>query len=92
MDSVAEVFKALSSPIRVRLLWMLGVGETCVCDLADELEVTQPTVSFHLKVLTAAGLVCGERRGTWVWYSLIPGRFDQVIGLLSFARDGETSA
>jgi ArsR family transcriptional regulator len=49
-------------------------GEVCVCDFVDPLNRSQPTVSHHLKVLGDAGLVVGDRRGKWVWYSLVPER------------------
>src|SRR5699024_8395535 len=54
----------------------------CVCDLADLADVSQPTVSHHLKVLRTVGLLDSERRGTWVWYSIAPGKSDAVAALL----------
>jgi ArsR family transcriptional regulator len=71
----APMFKALGDPVRLRLLSMIasaGGGEVCVCDLTGAFALTGPTISHHLKVLREAGLVDSDRRGTWVYYRLIP--------------------
>jgi len=66
---LAPMFKALSDPVRLRLLSLIAAAdEVCVCDLTDAFEVTGATISHHLRVLREAGLVDGERRGTWVYY------------------------
>ncbi|WP_412740139.1 ArsR/SmtB family transcription factor [Krasilnikovia sp. MM14-A1259] len=73
--AVAPMFKALGDPVRLRLLSMIasaGGGEVCVCDLTGEFDLTGPTISHHLKVLREAGLVNSDRRGTWVYYRLVP--------------------
>jgi len=70
---LATGFSALSDPVRLRVLSMLAdaaEGEVCVCNFVDPLGKSQPTISHHLKILSDAGLVSGERRGKWVWYSL----------------------
>jgi ArsR family transcriptional regulator len=70
---MASGFSALSDPVRLRLLSILAAspeGEVCVCDLVGPLDKSQPTVSHHMKILSEAGLVQGDRRGKWVWYSL----------------------
>ncbi|HEY3811121.1 MAG TPA: metalloregulator ArsR/SmtB family transcription factor [Acidimicrobiales bacterium] len=70
---LAQGFTALADPVRLRLLSLLAAspsGEVCVCDLVAPLGKSQPTVSHHLKILSEAGLVRGDRRGKWVWYSL----------------------
>lgn len=70
---LARSFNALADPVRLRLLSLLSTapaGEACVCDLVGPLGKSQPTISHHLKVLADAGLVHGDRRGKWVWYSL----------------------
>ncbi|MDE3203727.1 MAG: helix-turn-helix transcriptional regulator [Acidobacteriota bacterium] len=72
-DSLARGFHALGDPVRLRVLSMLAAapsGEICVCDFVGPLGKTQGTISHHLKVLGEAGLVHGDRRGKWVWYSL----------------------
>lgn len=82
----ALVFKALSDPNRLRLLSIVkgaGAGEACVCDLTEPLDLGQPTVSHHLKILVDAGLLHREKRGTWAYYSLVPGAMEQTAGLLA---------
>lgn len=72
-DRIAAAFKVLSDPARLRLLTMIATGdEVCVCNLTDEIGLSQPTVSHHLKVLHDAGFVSREKRGTWAYYRLIP--------------------
>jgi len=75
VTGLAKGFAALGDPARLRVLSILSAaadGEVCGCDLVEPLGKSQPTVSHHLKVLADAGIVRGERRGKWVWYSLIP--------------------
>src|SRR5690349_19506713 len=72
---LAVPLKAVADPVRLRLLSMIGShagGEACVCDLTDAFDLTAPTISHHLKVLRTAGLIGSERRGTWVYYWIIP--------------------
>jgi ArsR family transcriptional regulator len=79
--SVAALFKALSDPVRLRLLSLIAShagGEACVCDLTPAFDVSEPTISHHLKVLREAGLVTSERRASWVYYRLVP---DALTGL-----------
>ncbi len=88
-SSVAATLKALSDPLRLRMLSAIACdprGESCVCDLAELAEVSQPTVSHHLKVLKDVDVLTSERRGTWVWYRITPNRRSAVTALLeSFA-------
>ncbi|MGO4456658.1 ArsR/SmtB family transcription factor [Streptomyces sp. M-16] len=82
---LSRMFKALSDPIRLRLLSLIASyegGEACVCDLTGPFDVSQPTISHHLKVLREAGLVGSERRGTWVYYWVIPQALAQLSALL----------
>ncbi len=82
---LARGFAALADPVRLRVLSMLAAaprGEVCVCDFVTPLGKAQPTVSHHLKVLVEAGLVHGERRGKWVWYSLDRVRLAGLRGAL----------
>jgi ArsR family transcriptional regulator len=74
---LAKGFAALGDPVRLRLLSILAStpsGEVCVCEFVHPLAKSQPTVSHHLKILGEAGLVVGDRRGKWVWYSLVHER------------------
>jgi ArsR family transcriptional regulator, arsenate/arsenite/antimonite-responsive transcriptional repressor len=83
---LAKGFKALGDPVRLRLLSMIaarGGGEVCVCDLTDAFEVTGPTISHHLRVLREAGLIDCERRGTWVYYWVIPSALAPLSQLLA---------
>lgn len=82
---LAAVFKALGSPIRLRLLAVMQAspaGEVCVCDLVKEADLAQSTVSHHLAVLTDCGLVRRDRRGTWVWYAVVPDRLAAALDVL----------
>jgi ArsR family transcriptional regulator, arsenate/arsenite/antimonite-responsive transcriptional repressor len=81
----AALLKAVAEPARLQLLSVIGDsagGEACVCDMADAVGLTQPTVSHHLKVLTDAGLLARERRGTWAWYAVVPERLAEVSQFL----------
>ena len=78
---LAHGFGALADPVRLRVLSIIAAaaeGEVCVCDFVEPLGKSQPTVSHHLKILSEAGLVQGERRGKWVWYSLNRTRLAQL--------------
>jgi ArsR family transcriptional regulator len=82
-------FSALGDPVRLRVLSILAAaadGAVCVCDFIEPLGKSQPTVSHHLKVLSDAGLVHGERRGKWVWYSLDPVRLAELRDALEPVR------
>jgi ArsR family transcriptional regulator len=81
---IAEVAKALADPIRIQLLDVLRkhAGKVCVCELVPLFDVSQPTVSHHLKVLREAGLVASEKRGLWVYYYMLPGALDELAGWL----------
>jgi len=82
------MFKALGDPVRLRLLSIVAShpgGEACVCDLAADFDLTQPTISHHLKVLREAGLLSCERRGTWVYYRVEPAALAQLSAVLGSA-------
>ncbi|MFJ1791987.1 ArsR/SmtB family transcription factor [Kitasatospora griseola] len=87
-ERMAAMFKALSDPVRLRLFSRVAShegGEACVCDIQD-VGVSQPTVSHHLKKLREAGLLTSERRGTWVYYRVAPGPLAAMAGLLTAAH------
>jgi ArsR family transcriptional regulator len=70
-EQVAPLLKALADPVRLRLMSLIAShpgGEACVCDLNDAFDLTQPTISHHLKVLHEAGLLDRDKRGVWVYY------------------------
>ena len=86
---IAPLLKALADPVRLRLLSMVashGDGEACVCDLNDAFDLSQPTVSHHLKVLHDAGLVTREKRGSWAYYRAVPARLAAVAAALTDTR------
>lgn len=88
------MFKAMGDPVRLRLLSLIAShegGEACVCDLTDVFELTGPTISHHLKVLREAGLITGERRGTWVYYRVLPEALGRLSDLLTPAAVTELS-
>ena len=77
-DRLATRFKALADPTRVAIVNRLAAGECCVCDLNAAFELSQPTISHHLRVLREAGLVESSRRGTWAYYRLVPESVQQL--------------
>ena len=89
-NAFAPMFKALGDPVRLRLLSMIasaGGGEVCVCDLTGAFHLTGPTISHHLRVLREAGLVDSDRRGTWVYYRLIPAGLTVLAALLDAGQN-----
>ena len=94
-ERLASAFKALADPVRLRLLSLIAShagGEACVCDLTGEFDVSQPTISHHLKVLREAGLLTSERRASWVYYRVRPGAFALLAQLLAETPAEQASA
>jgi len=84
-ERIAPLLKALADPVRLRLLSMVAShadGEACVCDLNDAFELSQPTISHHLKVLHEVGLLDRAKRGVWVYYSVKPDALADLAALL----------
>jgi len=81
---IAALAKALSDPIRVQIVDVLRLhaGRVCVCELVPLFDVSQPTVSHHLKVLRDTGLVGSEKQGLWVYYHVLPGALDELSAWL----------
>ena len=82
---LAAMFKALGDPVRLRLLSLIAShpgGQACVCEISSTFDVSQPTISHHLKLLRSAGLLDCERRGTWVYYWVIPQVLQQLSSVL----------
>ncbi len=76
---LADAFAALADPVRLRLLSLIAAaGEICSCELLGPLGKSQPTISHHTRVLSEAGLITGEKRGRWVWWSVVPERLDRL--------------
>ncbi|WP_083914277.1 ArsR/SmtB family transcription factor [Ilumatobacter nonamiensis] len=84
-DELAARLSAAADPVRLQVLSIIAHapgGEVCACDFVEPLGKSQPTVSHHLKVLTEAGLVEGDKRGRWIWYRLGPSAIDDLAGSL----------
>ena len=93
-ETAARVFRALGDPARVRLLSVVAASpgrEACVCELVEEVPLSQPTVSHHLRVLSEAGILERERRGRWVFYRLVDGPL-RVLGDALSLRTAEDPA
>jgi ArsR family transcriptional regulator len=83
-EEVAGLLKALADPVRLRLVSLIAAseaGEACVCDLNAAFDLTQATISHHLKVLHSAGLLDRDKRGVWVWYAVRREALAAVAGL-----------
>lgn len=91
-DQIASLLKALADPVRLRLMSLVAShpgGEACVCDLNDAFDLSQPTISHHLKVLRDAGLVDRDKRGVWVYYRARP---EALAGLAALIGSTPTAA
>src|SRR6478609_3179408 len=89
-ERLAEALRVIAEPARLRLVSLISAsqgGESCVCDLTDQLDLGQPTVSHHLKVLTDAGILHREKRGRWAYYRIEP----EPLQLLRGALDPRTA-
>ena len=87
-EQVAPLLKALADPARLRLMSLIASragGEACVCDLNDAFDLSQPTISHHLKVLHEAGLVDRDKRGVWVYYRVRPQALASLGALIGCA-------
>lgn len=84
-EQLSSVLKVLADPARLRVLSILAAHDdaVCACDLVAPVGRSQPTVSHHLKVLHDAGLVTREKRGTWVWYAIVPERLESLRNALA---------
>lgn len=84
-SELARMFKALADPARVKIMSMLlNADEVCACDFSATIAKTAATTSHHLKLLREAGLVATEKRGTWVYYRVVPERLAAVRDALAF--------
>jgi ArsR family transcriptional regulator, arsenate/arsenite/antimonite-responsive transcriptional repressor len=84
--TLAARFKAVADPTRLRLLSLIAAhegGEACVCDLTSGFHLSGPTISHHLKVLRESGLITGERRGTWIYYRVVPSTLAALAQAIS---------
>jgi ArsR family transcriptional regulator, arsenate/arsenite/antimonite-responsive transcriptional repressor len=87
-DQIAPLLKALADPVRLRLISLVAShqgGEACVCDLNDAFDLSQPTISHHLKVLHDAGLLDRDKRGVWAYYRIKTAALASVAALIGSA-------
>jgi len=92
---LARMFKALGDPVRLRLLSLVAAhegGEACVCDISGSFDLSQPTISHHLKVLREAGLLESQRRGTWVYHRVAPAAVARLALVLQVAAPSADTA
>ncbi len=88
-DPDVLLLAALADPARLAIVRQLAAdGEVCACDVAPAAGLAQPTISHHLRVLREAGVVAGQRRGTWIWYGLLPGVGERLAALAGQLRPG----
>ena len=83
---LARILKALADPIRLQLVSIVAAhdnSEACVCELTEHLGLSQPNISYHLKLLMEAGIFTREKRGVWMYYTLQPAALDAVAAILS---------
>ena len=88
-EQVSSLLKAIADPVRLRLMSIVlshEGGEACVCDLTPAFDLSQPTISHHLKVLHAAGLLNREKRGVWVYYKAKPEALTAMTSLFATGR------
>ena len=84
LEKQIEIFKALSDKNRLLILDMLSCGELCACDIMEGLNLTQPTISHHMKILQQAGLVDSQKNGKWVIYSINKGTTTQSTDFIKW--------
>jgi len=88
-ERIAPLLKAIADPVRLRLLSLVAAhegGEACVCDLNDAFDLSQPTISHHLKVLHEVGLLDRDKRGVWVYYRVHQEALDDLAALIGGRR------
>ena len=89
--TLADQLGAIADPARIQMLSIIATsatGEVCACDFVEPIGKSQPTISHHLKVLSNAGLVSGDKRGRWIWYRLNRNSIDGIISSLTSAAVG----
>lgn len=81
---MVPVFKALADETRLKIIEMLSCGELCACKILEDFDISQPTLSYHMKILTESGIVKGVREGAWMRYSLVEG---DIVNLKQFIAE-----
>ncbi len=80
----AEIFKVLSDSNRLQIIDMLSCGEMCVCKILEKFNITQPTLSHHLKVLSDSGIVTSRKEANWMYYKLNDKKMKEITEFLQF--------
>lgn len=88
-EEKAKLFKVLSDPNRLKIIELLITGETCSCTLIDKLTITQPTLSYHLKIITESGLASSRKEGTWMKYFIDKDKLKMLSSFLNELKDSE---
>ncbi len=91
MKEFAARFKALSDPTRLQIIEILSCGELCACDILESFQITQPTLSYHMKSLTESGFVIGEKRGSWMYYRIDVEALESVSAFIGEISHGGES-
>jgi len=84
---IAVMFKAFCDENRLQILELLRSGERCACDILEEMHITQPTLSHHMKILCDAGIVVGRKEGKWMHYSISNEGLNEAMGCLEHFRN-----
>ena len=92
MAYIPECFKVLSQPIRLEIVKLLLQGERCGCTMIHKLPITQPTLSYHLKALTDAGITTAKRDGNWIKHTVDETVLDQMIAFLQDLKETEDNS
>lgn len=79
---LSKIMKAIAEPNRLQILDMISIGEKCACDILDNFDFTQPTLSHHMKVLIEAGVVTARKEGKWQYYSLVTENIEEFQELI----------
>ncbi len=90
MEKYATYFKVFSDPIRLKIIQMLLEGQSCSCTMINQLPISQPTLSYHLKQIANAGLAIAVREGNWIKYHIDKEKIAEMSSFLKFLRDIET--
>jgi len=86
-EKLADAFKALGDPTRLKIIALLNLRDFCVCELVPIFHISQPAISKHMSRLKTVGLVCETRKGQWVFYSLNRARLESIVGKLTNLPD-----
>lgn len=84
LDDKVDIFKALADKSRLSILDMISCGEMCACHIIEGLELTQPTISHHMKILQQVGLVNGRKEGKWMHYSINKEKVDEIANYIQY--------